>query len=509
MRRSIYSAVGAAFRTVPLCLALLVGALPAPAQVGQSDPRFAGARKFILEAMAEQRLPSVAIAVARDGKILWEEGFGWADQERQVPATPQTLYSLASISKPITATGLMRLVEAGKVELDRPANDYLAGVRLTGLAGDASGATVRRVLSHTAGLPLHYEFFYAGDPYRRRDTDAGIERYGILVNPPGEVYEYSNLGYGILERIIERVTGRDYAEFVRAEVFAPLGMSRSVVSTGEGLEDAAVRYDAKGRPIPFYDFDHRGGSAVYSSAHDLVRFGIYHLGDRQRDQQSILRARTLTEMQQPITPGSSTQGYGLGWIVTADDHGYRRVSHTGGMPGVATVLNLYPEEGVAVVVLTNTSNRVVGRIAQEIAAAVLPGYGERLRQQVASDGGSSTTPFQPPAELLGRWEGTLRTHEGEVPLTLEFQPDGDVHVQLGDELTTLLNEVSFRNGQLTGRFAGTIPTADARRHPHMVGLNLRLRDGTLSGQGSALTTTDVLYFALSSYVQLRRASTSQ
>src|SRR5439155_21219821 len=122
------------------------------------------------------------------------------------------LFSLASISKPITATGLMVLVQRGKVSLDRPANDYLGVGKLTGLAGDAGGATVRRVLSHTAGLPLHVQFFYSNEGVRPPTMDETIARYGILVSAPGETFRYSNLGFGIIDYIISRVSGQSYPD---------------------------------------------------------------------------------------------------------------------------------------------------------------------------------------------------------------------------------------------------------------------------------------------------------
>lgn len=485
-----------------------------PAQTPPRTDRFEPVRAEIRRVMEENQIPSIAVAVAKDGRIVWEEGFGLADRERQLPATAHTPYSLASISKPMTATALMRLVEQGRIELDRPANDYLGEGRITGLAGEAAGATVRRVLSHTAGLPLHYEFFYLGEDHPRRTTDEGIARYAILVNPPGEAYEYSNLGYGILDRVIERVSGRSYEEFMQSEVFAPLGMTRSFVGTEAArTEGAAVRYDARLQPIPFYDFDHRGGSAVFASAHDLVRFGMFHLKTRMARQQRILRDATLEEMQRRATPATSPDAYGLGWLLDENDHGYRRVFHTGSMPGVVTVLNLYPTEKLAVVVLLNKLDRQArDRIARAIAAAMLPRYAAALAQgQAAAGSAGSSSPFlhaQAP-ELLGEWTGTLRTYQGTVPLTLVFQQDGDVHVRLGEQLRTLLNDVVLREGNLVGRFAGDIPTEDTGRHRHTVLLNLRLRpDGRLSGQATALTPPDPLYFALSSYVELRKVSGS-
>ncbi len=486
--------------------------LPAPetleAQARRAAPaqdRFEGVRTLIRQALEEHGLPSVSVAVAKDGRIVWEEAFGWADRERMIEPTPHTLYSLASISKPMTATGIMKLVEQGKVDLDRPANDYLGTGRLTGLADDAAGATVRRVLSHTAGLPLHYQFFYANGGYVRPSMDETIARYALVLNLPGQIYQYSNLGYGILDHIIARASGQSYEDFMRTEVFLPLGMTRTSVHVGPGLEPfAAVRYDRQQRPIPFYDFDHPGGSAVYSSAHDLIRFGMFHLKNRLPEQRRILADSTIDAMQRIATPGSTTSGYGLGWAITEDDHGYRRVSHTGGMPGVNTALYLYPAENVAIVAMTNTSHAAIYRIAEEIAAVMLPRYaGVRAERQ--------TRPVPPPTpvnfpapELQGAWTGTLRTYEGELPLALLFQPDGDVHVRLGDQLRTLLNGVSYREDNLIGRFAGTIPTEEQRRHPHSILLNLRLQGGSLSGQATAQTTNEPIHFALTSYVTLTK-----
>lgn len=480
--------------------ALLLTGAPLAAQTPQ---RFAGVRAFIERQIVERGLPSVGVAVAKDGKIVWEEGFGWADRERMIPATAHTPYSLASISKPFTATGLMRLVEEGRIALDRPANDYLGGAKLTGLAGDASQATVRRVASHTAGLPLHYEFFYEGLPYRERSMDEAIARYAIMVIPPGRVWLYSNLGYGVIDEIIGRVSGMAYGDYMRARVFVPLGMTRtSVHLTPELKPYAAVRYDARHRPVPYYDFDHDGGSAVYASPHDLVRFGLFHLKNHLPDQRAILADSTIEAMQRPQTPEGSEPAYGLGWLVYPNDRGFLNISHTGGMPGVATILSLYPTENLAVVVLLNFSDgeaRV--RITEEIVGAVLPSYAAARRDPTPP---VTPPPFQAPPELRGEWSGTLRTYEGTVPFVLTVR-ENDVHARIADQPEAVLDRAAFRFGALTGRLAATITTADARRHAHQITLGLWLRDGVLSGQASALTTTDPVYFALSSYVELRKA----
>ena len=280
------------------------------ARAGQFD----AIRESISRQLLETSAPSIAVAVAKDGKILWEEGFGWADRARRIPADAHTLYSLASISKPFTATGLMTLVQAGKIDLDRPVNDYLGATKLRARVGDASQATVRRVANHSSGLPLHFQFFYADEPARPPSMDETIFRYGNLVTKPGEKYQYSNLGFGILGYVISRVSGKPYEDFMREEVFLKLGLTHTSVGIEPSLERyQAIRYDDHGLPIPLYDFDHRGASAIYSSAHDLVRFGLFHLKAHLPDQKAILSDASIDTMHESTMSSDKNIGYGIGW----------------------------------------------------------------------------------------------------------------------------------------------------------------------------------------------------
>lgn len=456
--------------------------------------------------MDSGNVASLSWAVTRGGKIIWEDAIGYADLERQIPATPNTRYSMASISKPIHATGIMRLVEMGKVDLDRPANDYLGGGKITGLAGDASGATIRRLLAHTAGLPLHYRFFYEGGTVQRPTMDEAINRYAITVYPPGKVYNYSNLGYGVLDEVIARASGQTAEEFMRQEVFAPLGLPSATVGTGSGLENAALRYDANRKPIAPYDFDHRGASAVYISAHDLVRFGMFHLKDRLKDQRPILTDQRLDEMHRVQTPGDTATGYGLGWAINYEQ-GYRVVSHTGGMPGVSTTLKLFPEEDVAIAVLANGSAIAPHRAVFHLAGAVLPRYNAAAQERAAGGGGPAG--MTAPPSLWGEWTGTVRTYDGKTtPFALRIE-SANVQVRLGagpNALWTLLNGPSWRNNLLGGRFMGTIPSDEARRFPHAIGISLWLDEGKLRGWAAAQTTDEPLTGAMSSYAELTKVA---
>lgn len=493
------------------CTTFSVLAVLAQPALAQTPDRWQPIRDSIERQLVRAGGAAMSVAVAKDGKIIWEQGFGWANREKMIPATQHTLFSLASISKPITATGLMVQAARGKIDLDRPANDYLGAGKLTGLAGDAAGATVRRVLSHTAGLPLHYQFFYANETRRPPTMDETIARYGILVSAPGERFQYSNLGFGILDYLITRTSGLSYADFMRREVFLPLGMTRTSVDIGPGLEPfTAERYDRLGRPVPFYTFDHPGGSAVYSSAHDLVRFGMFHLKNHLTDQRPILADSMIDAMHRPAARnafGDSTVSYGLGWVTHASSRGYPLVEHSGGMPGVATTLNIYPTENLAIVALTNGGGNPFA-IAEDIAAVLLPKYAAALRADRAKSPPPVAPKFAPTPDLIGRWEGTLRTWQRTVPFQLLVEADGDVKVRIGagpdGQLVSLLNDAGWRGGVLTGRFAGTIPTSDASWTPHSVALDLQLINGTLRGQASAQTPDTPVFFSIASYLELTK-----
>lgn len=496
---------------------------PAFAQDAGPD-MFEPVRAHIRAVMAERDLPSVAVAVSRGTEILWEEGFGYADVGRGVPATPHTPYSLASISKPILATALMTLVEEGRVDLDAPANRYLGWAKIQGPGGDADGATVRRVLSHSAGLPLHYQFFYENEAARPPPRDSTIARYAFTVFPPGQMYEYSNLGFGVLDHLITTVTGEPYAQVVRERVFEPLGMTRSALDRPAGIEDeVAQRYEEDGSLLPFYAFDHPGASAIYCSAHDLVRFGMSHLGFTPDGARPVLSEASLSEMHTSQTPAGGA-AYGLGWAIETE-YGFAKLSHTGSMPGVSTMLALYPDEGVAIVVLLNVLDRDQRvEIAREIAAVVIDGYAAARAEQAAGRvGGGRGQPgvagrgrgagrgargagaASVAAGLAGAWTGTLRAWTGDVPLEIHVEPDGSARVRLGDQPETTVQGAALRADAFTGRFAGQIRTPDALRHPDQtIVLDLLLRADTLAGQATAQSNVTPLGYALSSYARLLR-----
>ncbi|MDG1496087.1 MAG: serine hydrolase [Porticoccaceae bacterium] len=183
------------------------------ANAATDNSRFDGVRATIETHIINSDIPSAAVAVAKDGKFIWQQGFGLANEEEKISATEHTLYSLASISKPVAATGLMVLVEKGLLDLDKPANYYLDSTKLTAYMGDAKDATVRRLANHTSGIPAHFHPIYEDNGKPAPSMDESIRRYGNITMKPGELFQYSNFAFGVIDYIVERVSGQTYNAF--------------------------------------------------------------------------------------------------------------------------------------------------------------------------------------------------------------------------------------------------------------------------------------------------------
>lgn len=173
---------------------MVIGRVPAGLQAQQPGPvlggvsseeRWAKLSELISSGVEQRNIPSVSIAAARKGPVIWARSFGWADREKHIKATPDTVYSLASTTKPMIATALLALARAGRVDLDAPVERYIGPGQLTVYEGLAKDVTVRRLLHHTAGLPLHFNYFYADEPDRPRPLEETIRRFAIIVRPPG------------------------------------------------------------------------------------------------------------------------------------------------------------------------------------------------------------------------------------------------------------------------------------------------------------------------------------
>ena len=295
-------------------------------------------------------IPGVTVAVAVDGKVVYAEGFGYADLEQRVPVWPTTKFRIASDSKPLTAAGLMLLVEQGKLDLDAPVQKYVPSFPDKG-----ARITPRMLAGHLAGI-RHYQ----GDEFQiARHYDSVLEGLKIfaddpLLSPPGKEFHYSSYGFNLLSAVMEAAAGQEFLSYMRSHVFLPLGLRHTVADqTAEIIEQRARPYrrtdDGSLRNAPYVDNSYKwAGGGFLSTAEDLALFGSALL------QPGFLKPESLRQLftSQKTSDGKET-GYGIGWFVGKSKSGQKVFAHDGGAVGGSSRLLLYPDAHVVVAMICN------------------------------------------------------------------------------------------------------------------------------------------------------------
>jgi CubicO group peptidase (beta-lactamase class C family) len=417
--------------------------------------------------VARGDVPGLSVAVAKDGRTLWERGAGWADVDNKVRATEQTPFFIASVTKSITATAVLQLEKRGKLHLDTAVNDYLGGNKLHSPVWNVKQATVRRLLSHTSGLTTFARWCGPGES--GCDVEEEIRHYGIVVWPPGEVFDYSNLGYGILGHVIERISGQSLDPYLRTALFVPLQMQHCGVNLSKSLKALAARqYDERThRRLSPKISGHPGATGLYCSAHDLLLFGMFHLTDL-----------TLDEMHQPQ---SNTRGqYGLGWWIKKQGP-HQVIFAQGGTSGSYALLTLIPSEHLAVVVLANSYSKSVSELGDRIISRLLPGFAS-----------TADTPQKPAPKdaadlswLSGKWSGHILTLNGTVSASLEIGRDGSARGQIGSQPPEPMASVSVKPRHFYGQLAGDPSIPDAPPASYRMELDLALHGDDLLGAATS------------------------
>jgi CubicO group peptidase (beta-lactamase class C family) len=447
--------------------------------------------------------PSVAYALIRDGQIVREGGFGMADRERAVAATAHTPYPLASVTKPLVATAVMMLAQRGEIDLAQPAARYLPA------AAQGVPGNIRQLLGHTSGLSTYVRIGWAGASPAVPAAGTEPWPYAFAAQPPGTLFEYANLGYGVLGRVVEARSGRPLGEFLRSELFVPLGMrDSSMPDRFAAPAGAAAKLDAAGKALPPTWNDTPGAGNAYSSAHDLALFAAFHLSPAPSE---LLSADSRQRMQNHVEPGARYDyyggaRYGLGWNVRDEPSGERVVWHEGGMPGASTIVYMLPKRHVAAVVLINQAdaNETAQRYAQALVQAIEPGFaGAPL---VATEG---LVPYAGGADLRGRWRGDILIDGHLLPLSLSFVEDGTLTVDgpgaTGSTPHKQVRGPLVRDGLVLGAFEGSLPAAGATSGAgHYVLLRLLRHGDRITGALVAFSCVERLEYLLPYAVRLQR-----
>lgn len=362
-------------RTIPLLLSLIAVLLLTLASLSaQANGRIPTIDAFIQERMDSLNIPGTAVAIVREGEIVHLAGYGAAN-EAGAPVTPQTPFLLASLSKSVTAVAIMQLVEAGKIELDAPIQQYLPWFL------PDTPISIRQLLHQTSGLDETQGYrrnLEADGPDALANSIRQLADTG-LNNPPGAAFEYSNSNYDILGLLIETVTGQPYADTIQANIFTPLAMDNSFTSLSEaraaGMSSAF--YPFLGRQMNFdgrlpYTRAVQPSAGLIGSAEDLAHYMLAHLDDGRYHNTQLLSPGGIQTLHTP-DPRADVS-YAMGWAVwpfddatLPGDDAPTAVSHGGEWLGFNNMIVLIPEYDLGVAVLINGPDSIRSSAYSNIA----------------------------------------------------------------------------------------------------------------------------------------------
>ena len=324
-------------------------ALTARAQSGDIDSRV---DSFVQASMRQQRIPGLALAVMRDGQIIKAQGYGLSNIELNVPVSPQTIFQSGSVGKQFTATGIMMLVEEGKVGLDDKIAKYFPGAQ-----DSWNKFTVRNLLTHTSGIKDYTDKNF---DYRRDYTEEDMLKM-LQALPfdfaPGDKWSYSNSGYMLLGILIHKVTGKFYGDFLQERIFKPLGMTTTrIISEEDIVPNRSAGYRLvkgviKNQEWVAPSLNTTADGALYFTVLDLAKW------DAALYTEKLIKRSSLDQMWTPVKLNDGKPyPYGFGWRV-AELNGHKLIEHGGSWQGFTTGISRYVGDKLTVVALCNLDSR--------------------------------------------------------------------------------------------------------------------------------------------------------
>ncbi|WP_053070409.1 serine hydrolase domain-containing protein [Alkalihalobacillus pseudalcaliphilus] len=315
--------------------------------------------------LSKSNIPGAAISVLEDGQVTWIGTFGYADLDVKRKVDQNTVFQVASISKSVTALGVMKLVEDGLINLNDPIENYITRWQLPESEYDQKAITVRGLLSHTSGLSVGggYPGYESNTQLPTlEDSLSGIgggSKPVELVNEPGARYSYSGGGYNLLQLMIEEVTGEDFHSYLNEVVLAPLGMENSSFQWDDHLQDKTAKaYDVKLQLLPNYIFTEKAAAGLYTTIEDMNKFIIAEINSFHRS--GILEADTVQEMFSPILEVRGFESFindeaALGHFINHANNS-KIVTHDGSNNGWKAHFSMEPQTGNGLIILTNGNN---------------------------------------------------------------------------------------------------------------------------------------------------------
>jgi len=326
--------------------------------------------------------PGMSLVVVKDGKIIYEKGFGWADEPRGIASTSESVYHWWSLTKIATAIAVLQLKEQGKLQLEDSVRKHLPYFNVQYPSANSKTVTIQHLLTHSSGLPdagwriigwIHHD----GEPSVNQTAliEKVLPDFSTLEFEPGDHTQYSNIGYMVLGAIIEKVTGQTYEDYIRERVLKPLSMNHTDFLYTEEMEPYEVAgshpiFNAMTPLLPViagsyireisgkhlwmervYN-DQTPPTGLIGSATDAARLVAAYLNGGELDGHRILSPASISRMTREGYIKKGNRWQGIGWQIY-DDKGQLMIKHSGGGPGFSTEMQLYPEKKLGFVLFTN------------------------------------------------------------------------------------------------------------------------------------------------------------
>lgn len=308
--------------------------------------------------METYSVPGTALAIIKDGKLVWKNAYGYSDLNSGIELTSDTHMRVQSISKSVTAWGVMRLVEKGKLDLDRPVKDYLQEWQMPKNKYSIDTVSVRQLLTHTAGFPIGDFFNYYSPDEKIPSLKESLSKELFLFQEPGSSFSYSNTGYNLLELLIEEITGMKFADYMDQEILLPLGMDHSSFVWNQQWDPPVPNgYTLEGKNVPVYIYPEKASGGLFSTTEDIAKFLIASMP--QYSTKNVLSNQSINLMHTPYVKQIGIynlvfEGYGFGHYIETLQNGMKTISHGGQGTGWMTHYHAFPETGDGIVILTNS-----------------------------------------------------------------------------------------------------------------------------------------------------------
>jgi CubicO group peptidase (beta-lactamase class C family) len=337
------------------------------------------AGEFVNDFLKRRQIPGCAVLVRHNGEVVLSAGYGLANLEHGVRATPETVFQSGSMGKQFTAMAVMTLVEEGKLSLDDRISKYLT------TPSGWSRITVRHLLTHTSGLGDYPEDFSLQKNYTENELLKMIAAQPLGF-APGDKWNYSNLGYVTLGILIHKISGEFYGDVLQKRIFGPLGMKNTrIINEADIIPNRAAGYALKGGILKNQEWvapsvNTTADGSLYFTAEDIAKW------DEALEARKLLSPAGFEQMWTPVKLNNgNTAPYGFGWGIRKTESGHAVLEHSGAWQGFATNIARYPDDRLSVAVLCNRAGADASYIAKKVAEFYVPDLAPPTRTAIKAD----------------------------------------------------------------------------------------------------------------------------